>query len=74
MINLMGVYTLVSDHIIEALTAISHLLARLFTAVLRHGYIPSPIRDTIIQPIPKGSKDLSTSANYRGIALASLLS
>ena len=65
--------TLVLDHIIEAPTAIGHLLAHLFTAILRHGFMSSPIRDAIIQPIPKGSKDPSSSANYQGIALASSL-
>ena len=66
--------TLVSDHIIEAPTAIGHLLARLFTAILRHDYMPSSIRDAIIQPIPKGSKDPFSSANYWGIAVVSSLS
>jgi len=36
--------------------------------------MPSTIRDAVVQPIPKGSKDPSVSANYRGIALASSLS
>lgn len=36
--------------------------------------MPPSIRDAIIQPIPKGSKDPSVAANYRGIALASSLS
>ncbi len=36
--------------------------------------MPVAFRDAIIQPIPKGSKDPSMSANYRGIALASSLS
>ena len=65
---------LVSDHIINAPPVICHVLSRLFTAILRHGFMPSAIRDAIIQPIPKGSKDPSQSANYRGIALASSLS
>ena len=36
--------------------------------------MPLSFRDATIQPIPKGSKDPSLSANYRGIALASSLS
>ncbi len=65
---------LVSDHVIEAPSSVNQFLARLFTAVLRHGFMPAAFRDAIIQPIPKGSKDPSMSANYRGIALASSLS
>ena len=65
---------LVSDHIIEAPPSLSSFLAKLFTALLRHGFMPAAFRDAIIQPIPKGSKDPSLSSNYRGIALASSLS
>ena len=35
--------------------------------------MPSVLRDATIQPIPKGSKDPSLSANYNGIVLASSL-
>ena len=37
--------TLMSDHLIHALPAICSSLASLFTAILRHGYMPKPIRD-----------------------------
>ena len=66
--------TLMSDHIIEAPSSHCQFLARLFTSMLRHGFMPSSFRDATIQPIPKGSKNPSLSANYRGIALASSLS
>ena len=66
--------TLMSNHIIEAPSSICQFLARLFTSMLRHGFMPLSFRDATIQPIPKGSKDPSLSANYRGIALASSLS
>ena len=66
--------TLMSDHIIEAPSSICQFLARLFTSMLRHGFMPLSFRDATIQPIPKGSKDPSLSAYYRGIALASSLS
>ena len=36
--------------------------------------MPKAFCDAMVQPIPKGSKDPSQSANYRGIALASSLS
>ena len=66
--------SLVSDHIIEAPIPICQFLTRVFTSVLRHGFMPAAFRDATIQPIPKGSKDPSVSSNYRGIALASSLS
>ena len=66
--------SLASDHILNAPASLHHFLARLFTSLLRHGFMPSVLRDATIQPIPKGSKDPSLSANYRGIALASSLS
>ena len=31
------------------------------------------LQDSIIQPLPKGAKDLAKSSNYHGIALASCL-
>lgn len=49
-------------------------LASLFTAILRHGYMPKLLRDCILVPIPKGSKDPTLSENYRAIALAHTLS
>ena len=66
--------SLVSDHIIEAPIPICQFLTRVFTSVLRHGFMPAAFRDVTIQPIPKGSKDPSVSSNYHGIALASSLS
>ena len=42
--------------------------------MLRHGYVPSTLRDAILLPIPKGHKDPSDSSNYCGIALASCVS
>ena len=65
---------LMSDHLIHAQPAICSSLASLFTAVLRHGYMPKPIRDCTIVPIPKGNKYLSSSDNYRPTALAPTLS
>ncbi len=49
-------------------------VALLFTSVLRHGFMPASFCNATIQPIPKGTKDPSLSANYRGIVLASSLS
>ena len=66
--------SLASDHIPHAPASLHHFLSRLFTALLRHGLIPTALRDATIQPNPKGSKDPTLSANYCGIALASSLS
>ena len=66
--------TLTSHHLIHALPAICSPLPTLFTAILRRGYLPMPIKDCTIVPIPKGNKDPSSSDNYRPIALAPTLS
>ncbi len=48
-----------SDYFIHAAPVIAPLLASLFTAIVRHGYIPKCLRDCILVPIPKGQKDPS---------------
>ena len=63
-----------SDHVLRAPPLLASKLSSLFTALIRHGYIAECLRDSIIQPIPKGLKDPAKSTNYRGIALASCLS
>ena len=50
-----------SEHLKFASPVISEPLAIFFTAVLRHGYIPQTFRDCVLIPIPKGSKDASSS-------------
>ena len=65
---------LMSDHLIHALPMVRSSLAGLFTAIIRHGYMPAPIRNCVLVPIPKTSKDPTISDNYRAIALASTLS
>ena len=59
--------SLLSDHVIEAPVSLHFFLANFFTAILRHGHVPSSFRDAILLPILKGS-------NYCGIALASCVS
>ena len=66
--------TLASDHILNAPASLHQFLACLFATLLRHGFMPTALRDATIQPIPEGSKDPSLSANYCGIALATSLS
>ena len=62
--------------LVVASPVIADSLASLFTAILRHGYMPKCLRDCqcVIIPIPKGQKDASLADNYRPIALASSLS
>ena len=45
-----------------------------FSSVVQHGHMPHILRDSILVPVPKGSKDASVSANYRPIVLSSTLS
>ena len=68
--------TLSSNHFICTSEVLCESLSKLhvFTAILRHGHIPSYLRDCILQPIPKPGKDPSVSDNYRPIALAPILS
>ncbi len=49
-------------------------LVSLFTAIVRHGFIPKRLRDRILVPIPIAQKDPSISDNYHPIALAPTLS
>ena len=66
--------SLMSNHFIFASTSLVHLLSKLFTAMLRHGYVPKSLRDCVLQPILKPGKDPSDSDSYRPIALAPTLS
>ena len=44
------------EHLKYASSVISEPLAALFTLVVRHGYMPLYIRDSVLTPIPKGNK------------------
>ena len=55
---------LCSNHFICISEVLCEPLSKLFTAILRHGHIPSCLRDCILQPIPKPGKDPSVSDNY----------
>ena len=44
-------HQLLSDNVINAPSLFFLALARLFTATLRHGHIPTWMRDAILQPI-----------------------
>ena len=60
-----------SEHLKLAAPAISNSLA---TSVVKHRYMPHCLRNCILVPISKGSKDPSCSQNYRAISLGSSLS
>ena len=64
---------LASNHYICAATSLSEPLSQLFTAMLRHRYVPAPLRDCVLQPIIKPGKDPCDSDSYRPIALAPTL-
>ena len=67
--------SLTSDHLIFAPCCFAEVLAPVFTCLVRHGYMPPVFRDAVVLSIPEGGNtDLSRSANYRGIALASCFS
>ena len=65
---------LFSDAFIFAKDILSNSLSELFTAIVRHGYVPKLLRDCILQLIPKPGKDPTSADNYRPIALAPTLS
>ena len=60
-----------SEHLKLAAPVISDFVSALFTAILRHGYMPKCFRDCTLVPVSKSGKDASCSDNYRPIALAS---
>ena len=53
--------SMLSDNLIFAPSSFFRVLAPVFTALLRHGYMPSVFRDAVIQPIPKGGNKLHLS-------------
>ena len=57
-----------------ALHVLCELIADLFTSMLKHGHSPKQFSISTIISIPKNKrKSLTTSTNYRGIALGSIL-
>ena len=68
-----GAYNFMSDHFINAPNILMFHLAELLKMCLIHGYVPICLLMSTIIPIPKDRLgDLSTSNNYRGIALCAL--
>ena len=50
-----------SEHLKYALSVVAYPLASLFTAIIRHGYMPECFRDSVIVPIPKGLQTAQTT-------------
>ena len=66
-----GIFT---EHLKLSRSVIALPLSLFFTTIVRHGHMPQLIRDSTLVPIPKNNKVASVSANYRPIALSSMLS
>ena len=69
-----GAGYVISEHLKLSRSVIALPLSQLFTSIVRHGYMPPLLRDSILVPVPKSNKDTSVSSNYRPIALSSTLS
>ena len=54
--------------------ALMPFLSQLFTCMIRHGCVPSAIRNCVLQPLLKPGKDPCKCNSYRLIALAPTLS
>ena len=65
---------LYSDHLINGSARLFEMLATLFSVMLFHGNVPTAMNISTLVPIPKNNKkSLNDSANYRAIALSSVV-
>ena len=62
-----------SSHIINGARKLSVYLCLLFNLIMKFNYIPGDMLLSTIIPIPKNNQHLSSSENYRGIALSSII-
>jgi len=71
----MGLYNLYCEHPKCASDKICVLIALLFNCMVIYGHLSSEFMDTIIVPFVKDKQgDLSSSDNYRPIAITSIMS
>ena len=63
-----------SEHLKLSSSLIALPLSLYFSSVVRHGYMPKLLSDSVLVPVPKSSKDSTVSSNYRPVALCSTLS
>ena len=59
-----------SNDFICAATSLSAPVSKLFTAMLRHGYVPESLKDCVLRPIVKPGKDPCDSDSYRRTGFA----
>ena len=68
-----GVYDFMSDNFVYGTDVLFDHLSKLMSLCISHGYVPSCLLLSTIIPIPKDRLgDLTSSNNYRGIALCVL--
>ena len=63
-----------SEHLIYASSVVMAPLAIFFSSLVRHGFMPQCLRDSVLVPVPKKNKDATCSVHYRPIALSCCLS
>jgi len=69
-----GVNSLSLEHFIHAHPLIITHLTKLFKLVIRHGYVPNLFGEGVIIPLLKDKNgDVSSSENYRGITINSVI-
>ena len=70
----LGLDGLTIEHIRYGGLYMYHALSILFSAILKSGYVPKALTDTVIVPICKNQrKNISSASNYRPIALANIV-
>lgn len=63
-----------SDHFIHGGNRLKVMVSMLLSSMVCHGYCPSEFTKTTVVPIPKNTrKSMTSSENYRGISLSSVL-
>ena len=71
----MGIDGIYAEHCKYSSTSLSVILALVFSAMLIHGHLPTNFMNTAIIPIIKDKKgDISSSDNYRSMAITSIIS
>ena len=64
----LGTAGISSEHLRFALSALGVPLASFLTSIIRHGYMPQCLCDSVLIPAPKSNKDPSGSQSYHVIA------
>jgi len=62
---------LVSEHLILCLPVVVESISQLFTAMLRHSFMPKLLQDCVLVPFPKSGKDPDS---YQAVVLVPTLS